>query len=226
MAGDAQKLPDLRERNMQKRRERILAEARRMIADFGYDALSTRALAKAAGVTQPTLYNLIGSKDEIVRELLIESAERIEGMILSIRSDDPLRNVDAFTQSIVDVFTEDPQYYRAALIAADRNIDLFANGDETLQPRSIAAIAMSILRATCEAAIAEGSLRGDVGAEELSAALYSCFKANLRDWGHGVISLETFARRVRSAQFLILAADAAPELRRRLIAANDGLGPP
>lgn len=210
-------LPDLRERNMQKRQERILLEARRMIAEQGYDALSTRALAKSAGVTQPTLYNLIGSKDEIVRALLIETAERIEGIIHAIDVDDLIANIDAFMETIVDVFTEDPSYYRAALIAADRNIDLFAEDGPTERPRSIAAIAISIIKQTCEIQIANGNLRGAVGAADLSSALYASFKVHLRDWGHGAISLETFTRRVLCAHYLLFAADAKPALRRRLL---------
>ena len=225
MKDQAAQLPDLRERNMQKRRERILEEARRMIAERGYDAFSTRALAKSAGVTQPTLYNLIGSKDEIVRVLIIETAERIEELILSVKADDLPDCIDTFTSAIVGVFTEDPSYYRAALIAADRNIDLFADDDEPEGPRSIAAISIGIIRAVCEMQIERRDLRGNISAADLSSALYASFKANLRDWGYGVITLETFARRVRSAHYLMLAADARPEIRRRLLQEHEKLGP-
>ena len=60
---------DTRTINMQRRRDRILAEARRVLAEEGYDALSTRKLAQAAGVTAPTIYNLIGNKAEILEAL-------------------------------------------------------------------------------------------------------------------------------------------------------------
>ena len=56
----------LRDTNMRKRRERILHAARTLIATDGFEALNVRALAAAAGVTVPTLYNLIGRKEAIV----------------------------------------------------------------------------------------------------------------------------------------------------------------
>ena len=48
----------VREFNMAKRRQRILAEARRLIARGGIEALNLRKLAAAAEVTVPTIYNV------------------------------------------------------------------------------------------------------------------------------------------------------------------------
>jgi AcrR family transcriptional regulator len=64
--------------NMTARRERILAAARAIVAREGFDALTTRRLADEAGVTAPTLYNLIGSKDEIISELVRRGVFRFE----------------------------------------------------------------------------------------------------------------------------------------------------
>src|SRR5262245_4522181 len=48
------------------RRERIVRAARKLIAEQGYEGLSMRELARAAGLSVPTLYNLIGSKHQIL----------------------------------------------------------------------------------------------------------------------------------------------------------------
>src|SRR3569623_1888833 len=48
------------------RRERILAAARTLVAERGYEGLTMRDLARAAKVSVPTLYSLFGSKDAII----------------------------------------------------------------------------------------------------------------------------------------------------------------
>ena len=55
----------LREKNLERRRQRILAATRALIAREGADGWSMRKVAQAAEVSVPTLYNLFGSKDEI-----------------------------------------------------------------------------------------------------------------------------------------------------------------
>ena len=51
---------------MHERRQRILAETRRVIEENGIENLSMRELCKRADVAQRTLYNAFGSKDRIV----------------------------------------------------------------------------------------------------------------------------------------------------------------
>ncbi|MEM1110689.1 MAG: TetR/AcrR family transcriptional regulator [Pseudomonadota bacterium] len=51
---------------VQKRRQRILDAARKMIEQHGVDNLRVRDLADAAGVATATLYNQFGGKDGIV----------------------------------------------------------------------------------------------------------------------------------------------------------------
>jgi len=58
--------PSLREHNMAKRRQRILHEARQLLTRGGYESLNLRALAQAAEVTVPTIYNLLGNKEALV----------------------------------------------------------------------------------------------------------------------------------------------------------------
>src|SRR5438067_863531 len=56
----------LHEENKAERRGRIVAAARCLIAEHGYEGLNMRALADAARVSVPTLYNLFGSKHAIL----------------------------------------------------------------------------------------------------------------------------------------------------------------
>ena len=63
---------------MAERRERILAEAREIIGARGFDGLTMRALAQAVGVTVPTIYNLIGNKDEVLFGAVAEQTDRFQ----------------------------------------------------------------------------------------------------------------------------------------------------
>ena len=54
---------------MELRRERILDLARDIIAEKGFDGLNLRDLAEKAGVTKPTIYNLIGDKETLIHSV-------------------------------------------------------------------------------------------------------------------------------------------------------------
>src|SRR5437764_464693 len=67
----------LLEEHKAERRGRILAAARELIAERGYDGLTMRDLAQASRVSVPTLYNLFGGKQAILLGELEETFERV-----------------------------------------------------------------------------------------------------------------------------------------------------
>ena len=52
--------------NKERRKARILSEARNLIAEEGFDALTISELAVRSEVTIPTVHNLLGKKNDIV----------------------------------------------------------------------------------------------------------------------------------------------------------------
>ena len=84
-------VPDTRALNMQRRRERILQAARGLIGSLGFSGLTLRELAEAAGVTVPTIYNLIGNKDQLLRELNEEMMSHLESRLASRPSEPALQ---------------------------------------------------------------------------------------------------------------------------------------
>ena len=96
---------------MHERRERILAAARSIIAESGYAGLSMRALARASQVTVPTIYNLIGSKEDVVVEAVAEQTRRfVSGL-------EGKADLLAVIEAAVDDFVSQPAYYRGLLPA-------------------------------------------------------------------------------------------------------------
>lgn len=64
----------------QKQRARILVVARQLLSERGYDGVTMRDLAKSSGVALKTLYNVYGSKDDVliasVRDRVTQVFER------------------------------------------------------------------------------------------------------------------------------------------------------
>jgi AcrR family transcriptional regulator len=76
---------DLVTRQREERKERILEVVRQLIAESGYDTVTMRELAEKSMVSVPTLYNLFGSKNELLYSAvesyfadLVANAEVIE----------------------------------------------------------------------------------------------------------------------------------------------------
>lgn len=57
---------DLLARQKEERQERILAAARELIEQVGYEGVTIRDLAKESGVSVPTLYKFFGDKDRLL----------------------------------------------------------------------------------------------------------------------------------------------------------------
>ena len=72
--------PTLREVNIESRRQRILEAARSLIAGGGMQSLSMRKLAAESGLAVATLYNLYGSRDEILFALIQDGVDRTQGV--------------------------------------------------------------------------------------------------------------------------------------------------
>ena len=195
------------------RRQRILDEARRAIADHGYAGLNLRSLAEAAGVTQPTLYNLIGNKEQIVLALLEEGMAAIEARLQQVTETDPVGMLEAVAMEPTALFRSEEHYYRAALLAADVVEDqerVWGHKVGTFQ-RSLA-----LARHAVQELEARGLLVGTMPVERIAEVMLGAFRSACHDWARRLITIDEFERRALTAVFLTAAADAKPELRTRL----------
>lgn len=111
-------------------RERILDAMLSLVAERGYLGASTRELAKRAGVSEPTLFRLFGSKENIFEEALkarspigrlrplISASEGLpidEALtIIGVQYLEGLKERKAFIRIIVSEITTYPDKVRAA----------------------------------------------------------------------------------------------------------------
>lgn len=203
-----------REANMERRRQAIFAEAQRVIGEHGFDALNLRSLAEAASVTVPTIYNLIGAKDDILIALMERAVTRIEDELRDFSSAPALEQAEAVVIESTAIFAADENFFRAAMIAGER---LESHRDDWSSRDWINRRSTEMAAAACRAGLAEGLLRGDIGSEILGAQMYALYRTALHDWTYQQNTIEQFRRRAMAGFYVCLAADATPDFRQTLL---------
>ena len=208
-----------RDRNKRKRREGILTAARKILIAEGYDGLTTRGLAEAAGVTVPTIYNLIGGKDEVLSELIADDVEQTWSQLVLPPVGPTLAAADCFIDLCVRSLDEREQSVRANILASDRVVGAYTSGaDPSLAGSAASSRSVEMATHTVQALQQGGALRGDLAALTLGEQIFICFRDPLRDWGYGLISLGEFRRRLSRGVYMVLCSDATESIRQELVA--------
>ena len=204
---------------MAERRERILEAARELIERVGYEGLTMRDLAGASRVTVPTIYNLIGSKEQVLFAaveaqtlVFVAGLERARGDLMGV--------VDATVRELL----RRPAYYRALL--------LVLLGSETADParRYVErALAEQITAALTELADS-GELAPWVDRAVLCERLHSHLDMTSIEWARGALTATSFRAAARfeaatlmlgvtagdsHAVFLKIASSSQTDARRR-----------
>lgn len=102
----------LREKQMAERRTRILGSAQKLIRRTGGTDFTMNELARDAGVSPATPFNLFGTKEGLLYELLLRSLATFFSRAQACQSDDPLERVILAAEAAVDVFVENPKQLR------------------------------------------------------------------------------------------------------------------
>ena len=94
----------------QERQARILAVVREQISSVGYEAINIRELAAACGVALKTLYNLYGSKDELVLAALAGLLDDIQHQANVLTAEPGIPRYLAYTDAIAGQIVASPRY--------------------------------------------------------------------------------------------------------------------
>ena len=208
-------MSDTRTHNMEKRRERILEQARKMLAEGGFDALNLRDLAEVSGITVPTIYNLIGNKAEVLKALVMGTFADFEAS-LENRLPCPTEQLPAMMMSTFAEFIAlDEGYYRAAALASERlEIESDEHGDYGFKRAPLRKYAGKLYRDARK----EGRLRGEIDSGLLVEQMIRNHQVAFRDWAHRAISLEELRKQSLCGFYITLAADAEDGFRKDLAA--------
>jgi|TARA_R110001606_G_scaffold74462_3_gene172551 AcrR family transcriptional regulator len=217
-------MSETRARNMEKRRQRILDAARAIIVENGVDGLTTRGLAEAAGVTAPTLYNLIGDKDAIIRTMIGDGVERVWAKLDFDSCQTPLDMAEMIIETAYAETLTDQDYYRAVSLATDRVPGAYAARGDLAADHTVAGQrSVDMAAKACRSAIEQGYLAGRISAETLGLEMFISYRGHVRDWAQAIISNEECRRRQLSGFYLVMAADATPEFREVLLGKIEAL---
>lgn len=100
-----------------RRRATILAAARGMIADKGFEGVSMRELAVSSGVTTPTIYNLVGERNEVIFSALQEALAVKVAFSDALATNYGINRVMLLADACWGSLAQDPAYSRSVLSA-------------------------------------------------------------------------------------------------------------
>lgn len=117
-------------------RAAILTVAARLLADGGAAALTTRAVAAAAGVQAPTIYRVFGDKEGLLDAVAEHAfAAYVEGKVLAEQTEDPVADLDLGWETHVGFGLANPALFAllsdpargARLASAERGTDILSD---------------------------------------------------------------------------------------------------
>ena len=161
------------------RREEILAASLRLFGQYGLYGVSTRMIAQAVGISQPTLYAYFSVKADIAAELHRRAFEqlhtRLQRMPEEVSTEAEMAQV---LRTYIDFGLENPDAYRVAFMmevapgreGADPQADLSTSGHATFG-----------LLQTCINSLHRRGLAADDDPERLAQSLWAGM--------HGLVSL-------------------------------------
>ena len=205
-----------RQANKKLRRERIFNIAKRLIAAKGLEEFTISELADEAGVTTPTIHNLFGKKSDIIRELVSNLIEQMQGNVLNPPID-PIENAKFFVDNVVALFEQDTDFYRAAFMSAEQ-VKLF----DPRIPDGLFQRAQQ-LAAPRKEWYESGLFLGNIEPSTIMKRVHNSNRLGRLDWVNGYIDLNQFRHQVLEGILLVYASDASPELHVRLSEEINGL---
>jgi AcrR family transcriptional regulator len=194
-----------REAGKEERRKRIIRAAHDLIRETGNTGLSMRALAARAGVSLATPYNLFGSKRAILLAVLDDIRVFLD-RFAHLRSTDPLERLFGALDICVEIYVDDPVFYRTIWAA------LFDPSDEfrsQIFNSKRAAFWEGLVRDLAKA----GVIAPEVDTRLLFKALDRSFGAAMLDWVTGELTDAQLGPAMRYGYALTLKGAASPDWR-------------
>jgi AcrR family transcriptional regulator len=178
---------------MEDRRERILLEAQKLLDELGVDGFTIRELSRRANVAQRTLYNVLGSKEEIVASAIeLHFTSLLPHLPPPVAGDDLegyLRRMDAIIELTLSL-----RRYATAMVTVFFSPSVDLRIYESLRRISQAGSGTWVGRAVEDKLLVKMS---KLDQERLSTLLVNIGYANITDWAAGRISGDELKKRFR-----------------------------
>jgi AcrR family transcriptional regulator len=203
-----------RDINKAKRRDAILDAAVSLLNDRPSEAVSTEEIAALAGVSPATVYNLIGTRDDLVYALVSRVLSELGDSLDALNPSDPIAAAQLIIDHTVAVFVADSAAFRQVVAIGQRGL---AQRAESLDPSVFQVTAM-------RQAQAMGILRDDIDAAGLARQIFLSYTGAITRWSAGRLDDDGFLTAARSGLFTALAAAANDHHRPQFLARLRALG--
>ena len=171
-----------------------------------------RKLARQADLSVTTLYNLLGSREEILQALIQDSVQRLEAPAADASaSRDPLLRASRAMEGILRYVVDNRDLLRP-LIVADFRTGSWSQLNEQDEGEHFRS-SKDAIRAAITEALAAGQLRNVVGQQFLEVQLHVGWELALDQWAYGVIDDEVFRLKSLCGFHVALLAFAEPDVR-------------
>lgn len=199
----------LRERNKAKRREAIIDSALGLLRRHQLHEVSIERIAAGAEVSPATVYNLIGSREQLLISCVDRVLDRLVDELVAVGPDtDPIERARLIVDRTAAAFIADREAYRQILGSV---------GDVTRSGSTLAMDPAQLQVAAMRDAQLRGVLRADVDPAAVGRQVYLSYNGAMLAWAGGALSDDGFRVAVRHGLVSALAAFAADRHRRRFL---------
>lgn len=181
------------------------------------DDVTTEQIAERAGVSPATVYNLVGTRDELLRSLVDRVVEDLVDAVAraTASNDDPIAVAHLVVDQSVAAFTRHSHAFRQ-IVAADRSAD--RNDDQRVDASQLQVAA---LRRAQELDI----VRKDADTGALGRQVYLSWIGAMEHWANRRLDDSGFAVAARHGLLTVLAASASDPHRDRFLDELGEVGP-
>jgi len=172
--------PSGHETGKQERRSRIVAAASDIIREAGIDGVAVEAIARRAGVSPATVYNLFGNRAAIFDHIFDADMAQYEALVAAHTGAGPVGLFFDAIDVATGLYARQPDYYKALMRLSERDGPLYVSFS---RPRH--AFWTRLVRE----AHAAGALLPDLDHEAAGGALAAIARGALYFWVEGRASL-------------------------------------
>lgn len=174
---------DRRQREKNETQDKILAAARDLFLNHGFDAVSMRKIAEAIEYTPAALYVHFKDKVELMRELCRRDFAAMDAEILTLATiTDPVRRMHEAGRIFIRFGTQHKNQYRLMFMTPHPR-DILPTEEDLAEMRDPDQNGYAFMCKAVGDAVAQGRLRPEFG--EIHATVQTLWAAT-----HGVVALE------------------------------------
>lgn len=197
----------VRDINKAKRRAAILDATISLFGQRPSDEVTTEEIAELAGVSPATVYNLIGTRDDVIRGAVARILAELADSLAQLDPTDPVAAALLVVDQTVQAFVADSNAFRQMVRLAPRASSVRA---ELVDPSEFQVTAMRQAQQL-------GIIRADIDAAALARQIYLSYTGAMTLWSSGHLSDEGFSTAARHGLFTALAAAAVDDQRDRFL---------